>query len=277
MSVGKTERNALPFSNVVATGQATNRITIGKTLNALQLQLAGTALTKAMITMFRLKANAKTIFEGSGTQIDLINAYRGITSDVAFLDVAFEDLSGLDQLDRFIGALDTSRGIADLTTEVDIAGATAPILTARLHEAAPQIQPSGAPSPYAGLMCKQLRYGFAVAAAGQLPLNFPFGEQNGAIIKRVHVFHNGGFMTGALVKEDGLIVHESTKAQNEYDQKRFKRVPQANMYTIDFIKDGNIRNAFDTRKAKSVEWLFTFSAADAGYVIIEYLDVLGNL
>lgn len=277
MSVGKITRNALPFSNVVATGQATNRITIGKTLNNLQLNLGGTAFTKAMLTMFHLKANAKTIFEGSGTQIDKINTYRGLTADAAFLDIAFEDLTGLDQFDRFVGALDTSIGIQDLTTEVDIAGATAPTLSARLHEAAPQRKSDGGVAAYAGLICKQLRYGFAVAAAGDLPLNFPFGPQVGAIIKRVHVFHSGGFMTGALVKEDGVIIHESTDARNEYEQIRNGRTPQANMYTIDFCLDGSIRNAFDTRKAQSVEWIFTFSAADSGYVVIEYLDSLGNL
>lgn len=277
MSVGKTERKGLPFSNVVATGQATSRITVGKTLNGIQLQLGGTTFTKAMLTMFRLKANAKTIFEGSGTQIDLINAYRGNASNAAFLDVAFEDLSGLDQLDRMIGALDTSVGIADLTTEADIAGATAPTLGIRLLEAAPQRQSDGSPSPFAGLICKQLRYGFAVAAAGELPLNFPFGPKSGAVIKRAHFFNTGGLMTGIVVKEDGLIIHESTKAQNEYNQTRNGRVPQANMYTVDFILDGNVRNAFDTRKAQSVEWLPSFSGQDSGFVVIEYLDVLGNL
>ncbi len=276
MSTGKIERKSLPFANVVATGQATNQLTIGKTLNNLQLQLGGT-LTKAMITMLRIKANAKTIFEGSGTQIDLINAYRGNTTAATFLDVAFEDLTGLDQLDRMIGALDTTNGIANLTTEIDIAGATAPTLLGRLHESAPQRDKGGKPSPFSGLMCKQLRYGFSVSAAGELPLNFPFGQRSGAVIKRVHVFNTGGFMTGAVVKEDGLIIHESTKAQNEYNQTRNKRVPQTNMYTIDFVLDGNVRNAFDTRRASSVEWLFTFSAADSGFVVIEYLDELGNL
>lgn len=278
MSVGKTTRKALPFANVVATGQATNRISVGKTLNNLQLQLGGGALTKAMITMFRLKANAKTIFEGSATQIEAVNAYRGLTSNAAFLDIPFEDLSGLDQLDRMVGALDTSQGIADLTTEVDIAGATTPSLVGRLIESAPQKQADGSTSPFAGLLCKQLRYGFAAAAAGELPLNtFPFGPKNGAIIKRVHFFTNGGLMTGIVVKEDGLIVHESLKAQNEYEQIRNKRVPQNNCYTVDFILDGNVRNAFDTRKAQSVEWIPTFSGAESGYIVIEYLDMLGNL
>lgn len=275
MPLGKIERNALPYSNVVATGVATNNITIGKTLNNLQLQLGGTAFTKAMITLFELKANAKTIFVGSGTQIDKINAYRGITTDAAFLDISFEDLTGLDQLDRFVGSLDTSVGIANLTSEVTIAGATAPTLSARLHEAAPQVSADGKSVPFAGLIAKTLRYPFNIASGGELPLSFPFGPKSGAIIKRVHVFNTN--MTGAVVKEDSTVVHESTKAQNEYDQIRFGRVPQAGMYTIDFVKDGNVRNAFDTRKAQSVEWLFDFSAADNGYVVIEYLDVLGNL
>ena len=276
MPIGKIVRKALPFANVVASGQATNQITIGKTLNTMQLKLGGTALTKAMLTMFRLKANAKTIFEGSGSQIDAINKYRGLTADASFLDIAFEDLTGLDQVDRVVGALDTSIGIASLTTEVDIVGANAPTLSARLLESAPQRQPDGSVSPFAGMIAKQLRYGFSVSAAGELPLNFPFGPKNGAIIKRVHVFHTG-HVVGALVKEDGLIVHESLKAENEYEQLRNGRVPQANVYTLDFIPDGNVRNAFDTRKAQSVEWIFTTDAADSGYVVIEYLDTLGNL
>jgi len=276
MPVGQTERNALSFANVAANSQATNMISVGKTLNTLQLQIGGTAFFHTDISMFRLKANAKTIYEGTGIQIAAINAYRGLTANAAFLDIAFEDLSGLDQLDRLIGAIDTSMGVVNLTTEVDIGNATAPKLTARLIETAPQRMANGQASPFAGLMAKQLRYGFSVASGGELPLSFPYGPKNGAVIKRVHVFHTGT-MTGALVKEDGLIVHQSTKAQNEYEQVRHKRVPQSNVYTIDFIKDGNVRNAFDTRHAQSVEWIFTFSGASSGYVVIEYLDSLGNL
>jgi len=55
------------------------------------------------------------------------------------------------------------------------------------------------------------------------------------------------------------------------------RTAQANMETIDFVLEGNIREALDTRDARSMEWLFDFSAADSGYVMVEYLDVLGNL
>ncbi len=275
MPNGKIVRKAFPYANVVATGQATNQLMIGKTINEIELKLGGTSLTKAMLTMVRVKANAKTIVEGSGTQLEAINAYRGHTADAAFLHIPFEDLSGLDQADRYVGALDTSIGIANLTTEVDIVGATAPTLSARVHEAAPQRNADGSQAAYAGLIAKTLRYPFSVASAGDLPLNFPFGPNTGAIIKRVHVF--ASTVTGAVVKEDGVVVHESLKAENDAFNVRNGRVPQADVYTIDFIPDGNVRNALDTRRAQSMDWIFTHSGAGTGTVLIEYIDRLGNL
>lgn len=276
MSVGKLYRNGLPFSNVVASGDATNMITPGKTIESIMLQLGGTSFTKAMATMVRLKANGKTIIEGTGNQLAKIAAYRGYAADAAFLEIPFEDLTGITELDRCIGSIDTSLGIANLTTEVTIAGATAPTLKSRLFESAQQKASNGAIAPYAPLMSKILRYPFSQATGGTLPVTLPFGQQNGAIIKRVHIEH-GGNMTGATVKQDSMVIFEATKAQNEYEQLRNKRVPQTNMFTIDFVLEGKIREALDTRDARSMEWLLDFSAADSGFIMVEYLDTLGNL
>jgi hypothetical protein len=276
MAVGKLERYGLPFANVVAAGTATNQITPGRTLELLQLKLGGTALTKAMITLFKLKANGRTLIEGTGTEIDKINAYRGVATNAAFLDIPFFDENMFDHLDRQVTSFDTANGVQNITTEVTIAGATAPIITPILVESASQKDKTGNAAPYSTLVGKLLRYPFSIANGGQLPVTVPFGEDSGAIIKRLHVFH-GGNMTGATVKQDGLVVHESLAAENAYMQTRSGRVPQANVYTIDFVKDGNIRNALDTRDARSLEWLLTFSAADNGFVLVEYLDTLGNL
>ncbi|WP_290874931.1 major capsid protein P2 [Aquabacterium sp.] len=277
MSVGKLQRYGIPFSNVVATGTATNLITPGRTLENFRLKLGGTTFTKAMISLVRIKANGKTVIEATGTELDKMNAYRGETSDASFLDVQFADYKMMGEVDRMVGAFDTSLGIANITTEVTINGATAPVLTPILTESAAQKSADGSVSPFAGLMTKILRYPFSVATGGVLPLTVPFGPQNGAIIKRVHVATNGGLMTEAVVKEDGLVVHESNKAENEFEQKKFGRVPQTNFYTIDFCADGNVRKALDTRQARSLEWLLKFSAAESGNVLIEYLDPLGNL
>lgn len=279
MSVGKLIRYGLPFSNVVATGTATNNITPGRTLENFQLRLAGTSLTKAMISLFRMKANGKTIMEGTGTEIDKINAYRGAgTTNAAFLDLFFADYSLNNELDRQVSAFDTTIGIANITTEVTIAGATAPVITPILVESGAQKdRVSKEALPFAGLLAKTLRYPYNTATGGKLPVTLPFGPQNGAIIKRVHVMSNGGFVTGATVKQDSLVVHESVKLENEFLQTRHGRVPQANMYTIDFVLDGDIKKALDTRDARSLEWLFDFSAADSGNILVEYIDSLGNL
>lgn len=276
MSVGKLTRYGLPFSNVVATGTATNNITPGRTLENFKLKLGGTSLTKAMISNLKLKANGKVIVEASGSELDKINAYRGETVNAAYLDLSFADYSLNNEFDRMVSAFDTSLGIQNITTEVSIAGATAPTLTPIVIESASQKARGNEYQPYAPLLAKLLRYPYNIASGGKLPITVPFGPQQGAIIKRLHVFH-GGNMTGATVKQDGLVIHESLRAENEQEQVRQKRVPQANVYTIDFVLDGDIRKALDTRDARSLEWLFDFSAADTGTVLVEYIDVLGNL
>lgn len=276
MSVGQLVRYGLPFSNVVNSGTATNTITPGRTLETLRLKLGGTAFTKAMISQVKIKANGKVIIEGSGDQLSKLAAFRGQSVNAAFLDIDFADTSMLSQFDRMVSAFDTSVGIQNITSEVTIAGATAPQLTSILVESAQQKDRQGNAAPYASLLHKVLRYPFNIATGGQLPVTVPFGPQNGAIIKRLHVFHNGT-MTGATVKQDGLVVHESVAAENNFLLEKAGRVPQANVYSIDFCPNGNIANALNTRDARSLEWLLTFSAASNGDILVEYLDTLGNL
>lgn len=276
MSLGTLVRYGLPFSNVVNTGVATNQVTPGKTLETMRLKLGGTSLTKAMIDILKVKANGKVIIEASGTQLDKIAAYRGESVNAAFLDVDFADSSMRTDFDCMVSALDTTQGIANITTEVSIVGANAPTLTPILIESAAQKSNTGAAQPFAPLMTKLLRYPFSQATGGKLPVTVPFGQVNGAIIKRLHVFH-GGYMTGATVKQDGLVVHESLKAENEFLQTKLHRVPQTNVYTIDFVPEGDITTALNTRDAQSLEWLFDFSQADSGWVIVEYLAPLGTM
>lgn len=275
MSVGKLKRYALPFANVAANNTATATITPGRSIETYRLKLGGT-FTKAMITLLRLKVNAKTVIEVSGDQLDKINTYKGKAASATYLDLDLADFALNNEFDRHVGTWDTSIGIANVTAEVTIGAATSPTLVPIIIESGTQKAANGEYAPYAGLMTKMLRYPFNISAGGSLSIPFPMGPQSGAIIKRAHFFH-GGNMTGITIKQDGVPVHESVTADNVYDATAVGRVPQSNVYTVDFVLDGAVNKALDTRDARSLEWIPTFSAADTGTVVVEYIDVLGNL
>lgn len=275
MSVGKIRKYALPYSNVVASGVATNMIAVGRTIEDITLKLGGTSLTKAMITDVKVKCNGKTIIQATGTQLEKMSAFRGETSNAAYLNLPFVDRRGMTEADRMVGALD-SGSLQSLTTEVTIAGATAPTLLGITNESAPQNDQVGGKLAIHDLLTKVLRYPYSVSAGGQLSVPLPFGPNNGARIKRIHVEHTGN-MTGLTIKQNGNVIHESLTAEIQYEQTRWGLVPQANWYSVDFVMDGNFLKWLDTRDANTLEIYPTFSAADNGFVIVEYVDPLGNL
>lgn len=276
MSTGKLRRYGYAYENVVATGDASARLPMGLTIEDITLKLGGTALTKEMLTSIKLWANRRPIIDASATEIDKINTYKGETANAAYLPIRFLEKAGDTDLDRAVGCLDTTAGLESLVIETHIAGATAPTLRNIITESAPQIAPNGGPAPFAGYVHKLLAYPFSIANGGQLPVVLPFGPKDGAIIKRAHFFH-GGHITGATVKHNRNIIHESLKADNEADQVAWGRAPQANVYTIDFMLDGKTGDALDTRDAQTLEWLIDFDAADNGRVLVEYLDPLGHM
>lgn len=271
MSVGKITRLGLPFSNVVASGVATCNITPGRTIERMVLKLGGTTFTKAMISNIKLKANGKVFFDASGTQVDKLMAWRGITANANYLTLDFTEIRGRDKLDQVVGGFDTSKGISSLTAEVSIAGATAPTLEMYIIESGAQA------SAYSPVMTKVLRYPFSTSVGGKLPIPLPFGGVNGAVIKRITIDNATGTCNAVTCKQDGLVINESVKASNDYIAVEHGRVAQTGQYTVDFIVDGNQGNAWDTRDARSVELIPEFAAAASGDVIVEYYDVLGNL
>lgn len=275
MSVATLLKPGNPFSNVVANGIATNQVSLGRTLDFLRYKLGGTALTKAMLEI-KVKANGKPIIDVTGTQLDKINSYKGLAADPGYIDVNFHDAGMLSAFDMGVGAFDTSFGISTLQTEIKITGATAPTLEPIVGESAAQKAQDGSTAVYAPFLTKLIQFPFSMAAGGRLYFpHIPYGALNGSIIKSVYVFHTN--MTGAQVKEDGLVIHESKRLENEFHQKRFGRVPQAGMYVIDFCASGEIGDALNTKTiTKSLEWFFDFSAADTGVILVEMLDPLPN-
>jgi len=264
----------LPFSNVVASGLATINFSnlMGYTIESIMLELGGTALTKAMLSQVVLKANAKTIYDDKGSNIDLRMTYRGESADAAYLMLDFSETRARTIQGQKIGAIDTTAGIMQMTGEITIAGATAPTLAAYAEvSAAPQADPLTR-----GLISKVLRYTLSPAASGTFPFDVPYGKASGALIKRVHL--SGSTVTAMQVKKNGIVIHDAKVAPNRYSQTRQGRVPQSNFQTIDFIKASNQSESLNVslQSAQSQEWYMTVSGAGNVEVVVELYDSLQN-
>lgn len=273
MGIGRLTRYAYPYNNVAASVLATNEVQTGKTIDTYRLELGGTAFTKSHLSNIRVRANSRLIVDASGAEINSLLLYRGQAADDNFLDIPFGDRTGLTEMDRMRGAFDTSIGIQKLTTEVNIGAATAPTLKGILFESARQSDGAGKSLPFAGEIAHLLRYPWEKSTGGILPVKIAGARM---VVKRLHFFNTGN-LTGMEIKQDGITIHESTLAENQYEQKSWGRVPQANIYTVDFMLDGNTLKSLNMADGLPLEILPTFSAADSGVLLVEALARLGDV
>lgn len=270
-----------PFNNVVPTGTATLDLLAnigGKIVNRVILTLGGTSLLKSMLTSIRIKASdgdkgGKLVFDSTGPRTDSRMQYRGIAANAAFLTLDFNEIRSKTVKGQKLGSIDT-RLVRTLSLEVEIAAALAPTLVAhaefdeagdydKLYDAVER-----------SLIGKVLTQTYNFAAAGTFPVKLPYGHIGGSLIKRI--FYHGATVTGAEVRKNGLVIHQTTDALNDFLQGEYARVPQANIYALDFVVDGNQSYALNAAAAESMEYYATVSGAGNVIVEMELLDPLGN-
>ncbi|AXS79862.1 major capsid protein P2 [Dechloromonas sp. HYN0024] len=257
----------LPFTNVVNNGVASVSLPVGMSYNRIILALGGT-FTKAMITNVKVRCNGKVVFENTGSRLDLINQYRGLTAAATYLSIDFTEPRAKDMAEEYLGNINTAQGVSSLTIEVTIAGATAPTLDS-YAELGPPAQ--------LGIIAKQIPFTSSFGGAGKFPFKLIDVANKGAIIKRVHFAH-GGNMTLLEVKKNGIVIFDNIPtAVNTFYQGEYQKTAQANLYTFDPCLDNNYSNSIKTADMVSMEFNPTFSAADTVTAIIEVLDILGNM
>jgi hypothetical protein len=264
----------LPFNNVVATGLATCDLSnlLGYTIERLVLNLAGTTFTKAMLASLQLKANSKVIWDSTGTCTDARQQYKGITANASFLTIDFSEIRSKTELGQFLGSIDTTAGIQSLKFEIQINGATAPLLSGWAEVNRPQVDP--AQKNTRALIAKLHRSTITIGAAGTFSLPIPHMDvaAGGSIFKRINVFSAN--MTGLQIKKNGIVIEDSTKALNDYQANEYGRVPQAALYVYDPIVDENQSQMLNTRDAQTMEVLGTFSAGETITIEVEVLEPL---
>jgi hypothetical protein len=264
-------RRLNPFLNVTANNTATVNLAnlLGTSIDRITLQLGGT-FTKAQITGLRVKANAKTIFDDSGSRIDARMAYRGITAAATFLAVDFSEIRAKTIIGQKAGSLDTTAGVRQLTMEVDIGGATSPTLIGFADVSEPQIG-----SNYQGLIAKVLNFSQSFSAAGKFPVDIGWGRRTPSLFKRLHFF--GSNITAVEVKKNGISIFEDLPdALNDFIQGEYVRTPQTNCYTVDFMPAGNISDVLPVQPDLPMEYYVTLSGAATVTTVAELLDPLEN-
>lgn len=262
----------LPVNNVVGTGMATLDLSnlLGFCIERLTFRLSGTAFTKAMLTGIQIKANAKVIFDSTASRRDAAMQYRAIAANAGFLTIDFSEIRSRTELGQSLGALDTTAGIADLKMEFLIAGATAPALEGWAEVSRPQIDP--AQNPYRGLIAKVHSSSLTIGAGGTFSLPVPHLKDGGSLFKRIMFFSAN--MTALVIKKNGIVIEDSTKALNDFNQTEYKKTPQAGLYVFDAIIDDNQSQILNTRDAQTMEVLGTFSAGETITIEVEVLEPL---
>jgi hypothetical protein len=261
------------FQNVQANGTASVEFPLGRTYEKINLQLGGTALTKAMLTDIQLKLNGKLFWRTTGSRLDLMNQYRNITANAALITLDFTERDAKTIEAMKFGAFAATReaGIQRFTAEVTIAGATAPTLTGWCQVDEPSANP---------IIVTMKQSQFVLSGAVSLyPIYVPFGS-SGGLLKRVWIFHSGN-VTNVEVKKDNVGVFENIPtAVNQFIQNENQRVQQTNVWVYDPAMDKLQSNVLNTRvradgkaPVESFDVRVTTSAADTLNVVTEMYEL----
>lgn len=273
------------FANVVASGTATLKLPkYMLTLDRIVLRLGGT-FTKAMISAIRLKIGSRTVWSveaqgatAGGTHLDRHNKYRGLFDQATNLTIDFTERDFMNVVAREIGGYDMSKFAEDLFLEVVIAGATAPTLYALGGFTPPQ----GANDDPDQLIQKLVGVPFSVAAGGRFYIPF---EPRGALIKRAYIHFNGttggaatdSNLSKVEVRKNGFTLFDPQDSDNRFIQQEYRKVPQAQMFALDFAFDNNLSGGLVTGDATSLEFIGSFTATETGIAYFEVLDKPFNL
>jgi hypothetical protein len=279
-------RHLEPWVNVVATGRAVlnSTLVLGNIIERVYLVLGGGAFTKAMITALRVKLNGKVTFgDISGSNLDLFQTYQLGNSAAGFLTVDFVEPDSKSMQGEILGAIDTNAaGVNTFTMEADISGATTPTLDswAQLRDVDSVSQANGFNPNLRPLLRALISTSLTASAAAEQQYQINVGSGGNSLIKRLVIFST--ILTNVRVKRNSLDVYElvaptlATWVQGDY-----AKHPQANMYVLDWLVDGNQSDTQPTRNADGTlanyQWLLTASGAGTFTVYADVYSILAGI
>lgn len=266
------------FPVVPATGIATlvTDELRGYAVHAIIFELGGTTYTKANMASIRIGQGGKDYCPNlTGAQLQDLNEYAGLSTDAAYLAFYFGDPTARTIRGQHLGDLDCSIYQDALELEVENSGATAPTLQAyALVSPAKEAMGIGFSKAEAATVRALIRTIVQPSAAvTRKSYGVGLGSEAGAKIRSLNFFHSN--LTSVELKKQGLIKHDDiSDALNDFVQGEYARVPQAGLYVLDRIVDGNQGESETTLQADGRPWNFQVNlTTSAGDTITTYADV----
>jgi hypothetical protein len=241
-----------PYQNVSAAGTAlmtTSRIW-PNTLEYIAITLGGTTPpTKAQISRLLVRLGSKPIWDITGSELASICLYEGRVATATVLILPFSNWFARSIPEQYLGAIDFGQvGVRDLTTEVTLAGGTAPTLSAIAEVAPPKVLDAASNVLFRALLRTPLSPAGAATFAPQL---INYGQAGGALLRRLFFFSS--VVTALEIKRDGLDILEQIPLAliNAVQSESFPHTPQANIYTYDVVEDDIESKALTTIRKDS--------------------------
>lgn len=266
-----------PFPAVAANATAalaTDQLR-GMSVHGLVFVQGGTAFTKANMTKIRIGAGGKNFVNDiAGNQLQDLNDYDGFADTTSHVIHWFGDPTARTIRGQHLGDLDLSIHAGPLEIEVQIGAATAPTLQCfAIVGTAKKAMGLGYTDTEAAMVRALIRSVITESAAvSRKAVGIGLGTSAGARIRKLGFFHTN--LTAIELKKQGVIKHEDlSDALNDAIQADFGRVPQAGLYVVDRIIDGNQSEAETTVRDDGTPWnyqlLVTTSAADTVYAFAD--------
>ena len=256
------------MANVGAGQTATLNCPVGLTYDLISIEYSGKKangtddITLDDLKNIEVRVNGKTIqtFK-DGLELDRINQYHGRGAANGILNIWFirPEMANLNA--QRLTALGT-QDVQTLSLHIDGESTlTSLALSAKAIQSEPQ---------NLGAIVKVKAFPVSFAVSGEVEIdNLP--RSGGVMIGCMHLFKSD--ISNVEVEINSIKAFDSSKAYSEELQKRYKKAPQtANATHIDFMLEGDLAQAMDTRGVQDFRIRPTLDTAGAVRTVVEYID-----
>ncbi len=273
--------NAFPAVAANATSTLATDQLMDMSCHGIIFERGGTAFVDSDISSIRISVGGKDLFPSllGGAQLASMNDYEGFVDVTNYTFAFFGDPGARTIRGQHLGDVDFSVYREPLQIEVDIGAATAPTLQCYALTNVPKVSMGiGYTKAEASIIRALVRT--VLQPSGAVSRNtygISLGSSPGARLRRIWFFNAN--LTNVDLRKQSLIKWDNVSgALNSAIEQQFARTPQAGLYVLDRIMDGNQGESETTVAPDGRSWnmqvALTTSAADT---ITAFADIFTTL